>query len=330
MSVGLRTATALLVGVLLASSARSAQAQSTSVQAALAETLFREGKQLLEEASKLSGPAASAKLDEAIEKLRASDQSDRGVGTRIALGDAYRDRGKVGSAWASYNSARDFALTLSPPDPRAEDAVKRAAEVAPRVPRLVIRVLQRQTELSVTDNGVAVPLGGLGSALPVDPGRHEIVATARGRRPFQTKVEVGEGQTQDVAIPLLEWDERTLTPRTEADRGEPQRTIGNGLLIGGGAVVLVGLVLGGVALARWSDVKDVCPNPDACPTPAARSSVAGDRDAAATFATASTVVVSTGLVAAAVGLVLRLTAPKTTSSTASALGATGAFTARFE
>jgi len=327
MSARLRTATVLFAGVLLVSSARPAQAQSTS---ALAETLFREGKQLLEEASKLSGPAAAAKLDEAIEKFRASDQSDRGVGTRIALGDAYRDRGKVGSAWASYNAARDFALTLSPPDPRAEDALKRAADVAPRVPRLVIRVVQRQSELSVTDNGVAVPPGGLGSSLPVDPGRHEIVATARGRRPFQTKVEIAEGQTQDVAIPLLEWDERTLTPRSEGDRGEPQRTIGTGLLIGGGSVVLVGLVLGGVALWRWSDVKDVCPNPDACPTPAARNAAASDRDAAETFATTSTVVVGTGLVAAAVGLVLRLTAPKATSFTASALGGTGAFMLRFE
>ena len=163
----------------------------------------------------------------------------------------------------------------------------------------------------MTDNGSPVPSTGLGSALPVDPGPHTIIAVAKGRRAFSTSVDVGEGSSQEAMIPALEW---LAGAPPEPAHDDSRRTVGTGLLVGGGVVTVAGLIVGAMALSKAGTVTDACPEYECRDIPTEQS-VADQRDTAAAFATASTIVVGTGLVAMGVGLVLHLTAPKSASST---------------
>lgn len=279
--------------------AGSATAQSPAASAA--ETLFREGKTL----------AAAQRYDEAIAKFRASQELEASVGVLLSLGDAYRARGKVASAWSAYVSAKSLAESKS--DPRVTDAELRAASVRARLPRLIIRVAST-ADVSVTDNGLPLPPASFGSALPVDPGSHEIVASAKGRRSFRVTEDLTEGQSRAVAIPALEID--PIAPDDAS--GNTQRTVGTGLVIGGAASAVIGLVLGSVAISKWNTVTSTCPN-RLCDTAADRSAVHDDATAADTFAVASTITVAVGVVALAAGLVLRMTAPSKAPASTSAL-----------
>ncbi|MBS2020166.1 MAG: hypothetical protein JST00_45320 [Deltaproteobacteria bacterium] len=304
-------AAAIALGVLLAPGTSSAQNTAAS---AAAEKLFREGKAL----------AASQRYEEAIEKFTASQELEPSVGVLLSLGDAYRARGRVASAWSAYTSARDLAKTKG--DARVIDAEQRAAEVSPRLPRLTIHVVAPVPDIQVTDNGLPLPRASFGTSLPVDPGVHTIVATAKGRRTFRGSTSVAEAQAGTIDVPILELDPLASDARRDDGRGDTQRTIGTSLLVGGGAVTAVGLVFGGIALSKWSSVESACPD-RVCDTNEERSATEGDARAADRFAVASTVTVGIGLAAVAAGIVLRMIAPSrtTTTTTGDRFGLGGTF-----
>lgn len=113
-----------------------------------------------------------------------------------------------------------------------------------------------------------------------------------------------------------------MPPPTEDHRGDSQRTVGTSLLLGGGAVTVVGLVFGGLALSKWNTVSDACPD-RLCDTTQERAAVQGDARTADRFAVVSTVTIGIGLVAIAAGLVLRMTSPSASSALTSTLGGRG-------
>ena len=273
--------------------AAPAAAQSTAGTPPGTDVLFRECRSLWED----------GKYEESLAKCRAFDQLAPSVGARLLMGDDYVALGKVASGWAAYVLARDLAHAKG--DPRELDAIKRIDRVKPRLPNLVVRVMpQKKATVTVTEDGLALPPGSFGSSLPVDPGVHTLVATAEGRHPFRTVVNLAEGQAREVVVPVLEADAPVLVE----DGNETRRDIGTGFVIGGGVTTVAGLVLGGLALSAYAPVRDACPNQN-CADAASRSAVEGDANRANGFAIASTVTVTVGLVALAAGLYLRFTKP---------------------
>ena len=88
-----------------------------------------------------------------------------------------------------------------------------------------------------------------------------------------------------------------------------------GVGVGGVAAVAGGLVLGAIAIGKWSSVTDACPVTDGvalCPSETVQAQRRDDAESAQTFATVSTIVTGVGLVALATGIVLGLTAPTRT------------------
>jgi len=295
----------VLVAAVLACTLCGGRAAAQSPAAsAVAEKLFREGKTLF----------AAGDYDRAIEKFRASEEVEPSVGVLLSLGDAYRSRGKVASAWGAYVAARDLAKTKN--DARVTDADQRAAEVSTRLPHLTIRVASA-ADVTVTDNGLALPPASFGSPLPVDPGPHAIVASARGRRTYRVTQVLTEGQGREVSVPVLDPEEAAgpLAP-PEPRRGDTQRTVGTAMLVGGGAVTAVGLVFGALAIGKWHTATTACPGMQ-CDSGSARDGATDDAKSADRLALVSTVGVGVGVAALAIGLVLRLTAP----SSAPAMGA---------
>ncbi len=174
----------LVLGVLVMSAAPSAHAGD----AALAEALFTEARQLM----------AEGKYAEACPKFDASNRIDPAVGTLLNLAACYEKLGKTATAWATY-----LQVASSPQgDVRGDYARQHAAALLPMLSKVTIRVPNAPAGASVTRDGIAVPPGAFGAAIPVDPGHHVIEATAAGRIRFHREVDVPSGTSTSVVVVL--------------------------------------------------------------------------------------------------------------------------------
>lgn len=293
--------------------AGSAMAQSPDP--ALAETLFQEGKKLLDQ----------KRFAEACPKLAESLRLDPGAsGTLFTLAYCHENEGKLASAWAEYADALSAARRDKRQD-RETLAKERIALLEPRLSKITIAVPEaaRATGLVVERDGREVPSAAFGVAVPVDGGKHAITARAPGRAPWSTEIVVGaEKDEKTVTVPALA--PKAAPPASSAPEAPPpatttatpaapppepkdgsRRTIG-WVTLGAGAVALgVGTVFGLRAIDKAKTSKGLCPD-GKCPT----SEGVSAHDDAASAATVSNVAVGVGLVAVGVGTFLLVTSPK--------------------
>lgn len=311
-------------------SARGAEAAATeaapsSAQAAAAEKLFYEGRQLMDQ----------KKYAEACPKLEQSLKLDDGIGTRFNLANCNEQRGLLASAYNGFTEVAAQAKAVGQTE-REQIARKRASALESKVPKLVIDVDPvHDPSLEIRRDDVAVPAASWGAPQPVDAGSHTVRAAANGRTPWETTVTLEVGKTTHVAVPremtaaiaivppapapstgaapLTPLDEPTTTPPLPLEdfpapvvegRGKTQRTIG--YVIGGAGLVSLGVggVFGLRSLGKKNDSNDHCSGND-CDA----DGVSLRRDAidAGNVATATSIAGATALVT---GLVLVLTAPK--------------------
>lgn len=288
----MKTVACLLALALLTTAApRPARAQSSNYPAALA--LFNEGRALEE----------VGEYEQALERFQRSQQLHPAVGTLLNIGACHEQLHRTASAWGAYSEAASLAATLRDfvRQPRAK---AQADAIASRVAKLTI-VTPKGKELVVTRNGGRVESAALDTAMPVDEGRYVFEATAPGRQPWSTTVDIVDGETQTLTIPDLS----IASNAPVGPASDMRRTVGIGLELGGGAALATGLVFGALALGGWSSVDDRCPD-GRCPDRATRDAEQSSRDRASTFATVSTVTTILGAAALAGGIVLHLTSRK--------------------
>jgi hypothetical protein len=311
------SARTLTLAILVAAGA-PAEAQPTDNKV-LAEQLFEQARAL----------AKADQWAEACPKFEASLRYDATLGTRLNLATCYEKVGKLASAWAQFREAAERAR-LASDTARRDYANKQAAALLPRLPKLTIAGPATPPEgFAVTRDGVVLELAALGSALYVDPGFHEVAASAPGFEPFKAAVRIEEAQAKSVVIRELVAIKRPATPEpppeapavaaededderpsTPADPARTRRWIGLG--VGGGGVLLagIGLVVGAAARSTYHDAKSLCGPELVCDDEA---ELARGRDLisrARTRATLSTVFVVTGAAAAVAGAVVWFTAPR--------------------
>jgi hypothetical protein len=162
-------------------STRPAFAQT---DAALAESLFREGKRLV----------AANKFSEACPKFAESYRLDPGLGTLLNLATCYESEGKIASAWAQYSEAAARARRENDPD-RAEFADERVNALEPQLPRLSVSVAKEAEHpgLIVKLDGQPLNNAVLGVPLPVDPGVHQLEASANGKETWTQSIKFEPG-----------------------------------------------------------------------------------------------------------------------------------------
>jgi len=205
--------------ILLAAGRVHAQSSDNT---ALAEQLFNQGREL----AKRNDWAA------ACPKFEASFRYDPTLGTRLNLATCNEKLHKLASAWAHYRGAAEVAGKMGDTQ-RRDYALQHAAALEPRLPRLTIAPPAHVPDnLSVTRDNVALDVAVLGTPLYVDPGVHEIRATAPGGQPFTISITLRESESQTVTIPELARKlpptpelprpARPLPPRAEPPRAEPQ------------------------------------------------------------------------------------------------------------
>lgn len=282
-------------------------ARADGESAAAAENLFVRARALMD------GGDASA----ACPLFAESERLDPAVGTLLNLAECYEAVGRVASAWAAYRDMETLA-TRRGQSLRAEHAASKARELEPKLPYLTVSVAPRDRAPGLVVKRDAAPIAEAvwGVSIPVDPGRHHVVAHAEGHVDWDAWETVGLGEKKGIVVPPLAVASKPVAPR--ASSGSFAKPFGATLLGIGAAGVAAGLAFGAVALADDRTARaDHCSAIDCDARGVELQSRAHD------WATASTAVFFAGLGVATIGLVVWLLSPR------SANVALGRWEARF-
>ena len=236
------------LAAVLVGHAPGAEAQATPAAKAAAEALFDDGLKLME----------VGKYHEACEKLRESQAIEPGIGTLLYLGECYAKTGRTASAWASFREAASAAQAQGQ-TARARAGTARADELEPQLSRLRIKagpVNQGIEGFVVTLGSTRLSTGVLGSAFPVDPGEHQVSASAPGYDTWRGTVNVtGPAVNVELVVPPLAASVAPMagaTPTAQSGPGGPALAQASGAAGGDDAsssdLRLAGLVVGGAGV----------------------------------------------------------------------------------
>lgn len=319
----MRTLSAITLVTASIVAARRAHAADPA-EAATAQVLFDEAKKL----------AAAGQYAVACPKFVESQRLDPSGGTILHLAICHSSEGKTATAWTEFNEAVSIARRDGRAD-REQAAKGYLATLTPKLSTLTIALSPeaKAQAATVQRSGTKLSDAQLGIAIPLDPGEHEVTASAPGKRPWSAKIKLEPaGGTQVLTIPgLAPGDDppasAVITPAVgtpaphaddlrpaappvdggSADRRAPQRTVG--WVVGG--VGIVGLGVGGVFLL--SAVSSADKRNEAAAAGDAEGSRSHHEDAKSAQKL-GLVVGGVGLVALGAGVVLVLTAPSKTTT----------------
>ena len=263
---------ALVAGVITAVSAGQAHGKD----AALAQTLFNEGRALM----------SAKRVPEACAKFAESQRLDPATGTLLNLAACHEKAGKLATAWAEYVQAQAAARRNNRPD-RVQFAGEHIAALEKRLSYLTVHVpaAARIPDLEVALDGTELGPAAWEMAAPIDPGGHRVTATVSGRTVFGRDVmfaQPGERQVVDVVFaapspsPKLAPESANpapvlVGPSAPAAAESPAwwNRRGTALAIGGAGVALVavGAVFGLRAYSEWKDRDKQCGDPTRACTP---------------------------------------------------------------
>jgi hypothetical protein len=236
------------------------------------------------------------------------------------------------AAEEAYNRMIRAGLPPGAPAPfvkALEDAKKEIDNVTPHIARVTINVTGCDAP-TVTLDGATVPSMMFGIKKPIDPGAHEIKATAAGCKASTTSFTVDDGKESTASLTLekeattavatnptttsptttnpststTSTTTSTSTSATTTDGGSGLKIAGIVTLGVGGAGLILGAITGGIAISDHGDIANACPDPKNCP-----SSVQGKIDSYNTMGALSTVGFVAGGVLAVAGIVMWVLAP---------------------
>jgi hypothetical protein len=186
-----------LTTVVLASSAllfvapRAAAAPLTDRQ--VAQSLFEQARELM----------AKNDYAKACPMLSESQRLDPGGGTLLNLALCYEGEGKLATAQLELNDALSQAVKDGRAD-RETIAREHLAALGARVPKLtLVAPAQPVPGLVIELDGITMSSATSGVALPVDPGSHEVRASAPGYVPWSATPKLREGESRRLALPDL-------------------------------------------------------------------------------------------------------------------------------
>ena len=163
---------------------------------AAAEVLFQDGRALYEQ----------GRYAEACPKLAESHRLDPATGTLLTLALCREGEGKLASAWSAFVDVQGRARREGRED-RERIATQRASAIRPRLSTLTVDVpadVARTPGLEVRVDGVVLGAASFGLAMPMDGGEHRIEATAPGKAPWRTVVQVEkESHAVRTTLPTL-------------------------------------------------------------------------------------------------------------------------------
>src|SRR6478736_3838224 len=171
-------------------------AEASAGQKAAAESLFDDALKAMK----------SGHFSEACPKLEESERIDPAIGTLLYLGECYEKTGRTASAWATFREAASAAQAQGETE-RTRVAGARADRLQPSLSKLTLKVVPETAQLPtlrVTRDNVVVANTLFGVAIPVDPGKYHIVASADGYQSHEADIEVSaNADSKALEIPAL-------------------------------------------------------------------------------------------------------------------------------
>jgi hypothetical protein len=263
-----------------------------------AQRLFREG---VDAAGAGDYVTACAKFSRSLELVRRAS-------TLLNLAICEAEQGKLASALRRYEEG---IQALPAGDPRADEARAGMNKLAPRVPRLTVKLAgDTPASARVLVDGREMPQGER-EKIPLDPGTHDVTLAVAGRKDVAQRVRLREGQSEVIELvqgpPEGASDTAPVpverAPDASADQGGVDPLLAIGITVAG--VGLAGLAVGGALGAMTlSEVSAAEEDPELCPdkvcSPAGREAV----DAARGKGIGSTIALAVGGVALVTGVVL--------------------------
>jgi PEGA domain len=147
------------------------------------------------------------------------------------------------------------------------------------IPRLALRFPAGPTDAAITLDGV--PVIATPEGIEVDPGKHRIVVTAEGHRPFELSFEVSQRQHKEILVELKREPDAAATRVAEPplgpapDRSSPSRfgpPLPVWILAGAGATATAaGLIVRFKGQSDYDAVSADCPD-NHCTSPEAMTS----------------------------------------------------------
>ena len=307
-----------------------AHAEASAAQKAAAESLFDDGLKAMK----------SGHYAEACPKLEESERIDPGIGTLLYLGECYEKTGRTASAWATFREAASAAQAQGETE-RARVAATRADRLQPGLSKLTVKVTPETAQLGslrVTRDNTVLANALLGIAIPVDPGKYHVVASADGYQSFEGDIEVsGNADSKSLEIPALKPAPKPeaaaggapsaagpAATATSASTPEPGAAVNDASTPHAnpmrtaayvtGALGVVGLGIGsyfGVkAISKNSDAESHCPRGNVC------DDIAGENltNDAKSAAVVSNITIGLGAAFVVAGVVLYLSSESTEKS----------------
>lgn len=288
--------TIMLLTLLVVAAPAAAQGdEEAGRQKALAEALFREGRDLIDD----------GRIEEGCLKLEASLKAEKSLGTLLNLAICHEQLGKTARAWAEYSEVAVWAKKSGETD-REAYARERSAALEPTLSRVRFVLQEPAANITILIDDEPIPSTAIGSALPLDPGKHRVTAKAPGKLAWTHPFEIDAGSgTQDLVVPKLadappEEIVAPLpepTPTTETSIS-PLVWVGAGIAVAG---LGVGIVTGALAVSKSNEVTDQCTN-DICPK--SLESMGDDALVLANVSNAGFVVAGVGAILGVVGLLI--------------------------
>jgi len=297
----------LATAILFASPAR---ADGSDTDRQIAQTLFDDGRALMEKGA----------YAEACPKFAESQRLDPGGGTLLNLAVCHELEGKTATAWSEFRDALAQAIRDGRKD-RETLANEHIAALAPKLVRLTVAVPEgvaaREPEIMLDTS--RLPRPAWGTAIPVDPGAHKVAVSAPGLPKWESEIAATEpGQSYRVEVPALDRPGPGDCPPGTSRSGEGDACVAPAatprevrvrsvsfyiLLAGAGASLATSVVTGLMALDANGYVDDNCaPERDFCRVPDA----ADEASRARTMAWVSTATLGVGAAAAVVAFLLPL------------------------
>jgi tetratricopeptide (TPR) repeat protein len=236
-----------------------ANAQERGRDPAAAQALFDAAQTLKKE----------KRFEEACAKFSESQNLDPQVGTQLNLADCYERIGKTASAWVNFVEVAD-AAKLAGQTRRAEEARRRAAALEPGLSKLSIEVESGPPDLEVRRDGIEVGRASWGMPTPVDPGEHDIVASAPGKQSWSVKKQVEAGETTVVRVPALADVKNGDGPTPPPSEPIPWKLVlGGSLMALGVAGLTVGTAFAVIARNKNDESLAFCrpEDPNVCQAP---------------------------------------------------------------
>jgi len=249
----------LLLALLLAGStvAGAARAQPTEEELKEARTQFHRAIEL-EQAGNWAG---ALRLFRDVSQIKMTPQ----VRFHIALCE--ENLGKLVAALGGYELALADAESVG--GTFKEEVEANIDQLRARIPKLIIERGPGAEAAKIELDGIELGSSSIGVEVPVDPGPHQVDATAKGYEDFEEAVTVEEQDVETLVIEMKPIPKEKGQTGGGGTSGAPppkkQPKVLPIALVAGGGVAIVG---GGVALllaqVQFSDIQSQCPGDDPC------------------------------------------------------------------